>query len=96
MVRGLTIVLLLAPLVLWAVHIFWLVPRLDRTGGREQMILGFGFFFISGAVMIVCEILSIVALVVTRYRPLAVAVVLNLSWLYYLKVIAWGPTIGNL
>lgn len=99
MTRGRTVdvVLIAVPIALWCAHIFWLLPLLGTILGERQFITAAQFFVGSGAIMIVCEIGSLWRLASSKGRrwPAAVAAALNLSWIYYLKVLQWGPTIGN-
>ena len=88
--------LILVPLLLWCVHILFLVPYLDALHGESKFIAAAQYFIVSGLIMGVCEVVAFIQLVRTPHIVTAVAVVLNLSWLYYVKVLAWGPTIGNL
>jgi hypothetical protein len=89
-----------APITLWLVHIFVILPRLAQQSGEAKFIQAFGFFIVSGPIMIGCFILSLVVYFKGRSRydviPLLIPLLLNLSWLYYVKVIVYGPTIGNL
>jgi hypothetical protein len=46
--------------------------------------------------MLVCEVACVVRYAMTRRPYLVLGMILNLSWLYYLKVLFYGPTIGDL
>jgi hypothetical protein len=89
------VLLVAVPLTLWAIHICCLVPYLGTLSGDEQFITATWFFLASGLLMLVCEIGCIVQYVMTRRSYLILGMILNMSWLYYLKVIYFGPTIGN-
>jgi hypothetical protein len=89
-------VLIGVPLLAWLLHIVWLVPALDAETGDYKFIAAIRFFMVFGLVMCVCEAVTLGRLVRAWSWPLIVAVILNLTPLYYLKVILWGPTIGNL
>ena len=88
------------PLVLWLVHIFVIVPILNTQSGDAQFIFGMDFFVISALIMIGCFFLS-VFVSFKRHTIGAgswtdiVPLLLNLSWLYYVKVLFYGPTFGN-
>jgi hypothetical protein len=85
-----------APIVLWLVHILIIFPRLAQQSGEAKFIQAFGFFIIAGPIMIGCFILSLFVYFKGRSRYDLIPLLLNLSWLYYVKVIVYGPTIGNL
>ena len=68
----------------------------QRSTIEARFIQATGFFMWSGMVMIGCFIISLVVFIVRRSRPDLIPLLLNLSWVYYLKVIALGPTFGNL
>ena len=85
------------PILLWLIHFFVILPKLNaQPSGEARFIQATGFFMWSGMVMIGCFIISLVVLIVRRSRQDLIPLLLNLSWVYYLKVIALGPTIGNL
>jgi len=85
------------PIALWLVHLFVILPRLSaQPSGEARFIQATGFFMWSALVMIGCFVISLVVFIVRRSRRDLIPLLLNLSWLYYLKVIALGPTIGNL
>jgi hypothetical protein len=84
------------PIILWLVHILIILPRLAQQSGEAKFIQAFGFFIVSGPIMIGCFILSLFVYFKCRLRYDLIPLLLNLSWLYYVKVIAYGPTIGNL
>lgn len=83
------------PITLWLFHIF-VILRLAQQSGEAKFIQAFGFFIVSGPIMIGCFILSLVVYFKGRSRFDVIPLLLNLSWLYYVKVIVYGPTIGNL
>jgi hypothetical protein len=82
--------LISVPLVAWALHLFWLVPRLDALDGDAVFILAFRFFLIFGLAMAVCEVVALARLARAWNWWTAAAVVLNLTPLYYAKVMLWG------
>src|SRR5262245_12394247 len=84
------------PIVLWLIHLFVILPKLNAESGERRFIQAMGFFMWSGLVMIGCFIISLVVYIVRRSRRDLIPLLLNLSWVYYLKVIAFGPTFGNL
>ena len=86
----------ITPVALWVIHIFVIVPRINTQSGEAQFITAVGFFFVAGPIMIVAFIVSVLVLIRSRSRRDLIPLLLNLSWLYYLKVIQYGPTIGNL
>lgn len=86
----------ITPVALWAIHILVIVPRINSEPGEAQFITAVGFFMVAGSIMIVAFIVSLVVLMQGRSRRDLIPLLLNLSWLYYLKVIVYGPTIGNL
>jgi len=85
------------PIALWLVHLFVVLPQLNaQPSGEARFIQAIGFFMWSALVMIGCFVISLVVVIVRRSRRDLIPLLLNLSWLYYLKVIVLGPTIGNL
>jgi hypothetical protein len=86
----------LTPITLWAIHVFVIVPRINAQSGEPQFITAFSFFIVAGPIMIASFIVSVVVLLSRRSPGDVIPLLLNLSWLYYLKVIVYGPTIGNL
>jgi len=86
----------LTPVTLWIIHVFVIVPRINAESGEGQFITAIGFFVVAGPIMIASFIVSVVVLLSRRARGDVIPLLLNLSWLYYLKVIVYGPTIGNL
>ena len=85
------------PIVLWLTHLFVILPKLNaQPSGEARFIQAMGFFIWSGMVMIGCFIISMVVFIVRRSAQDLIPLLLNLSWVYYLKVIAFGPTCGNL
>lgn len=83
------------PLTLWGLHIFWLVPVLGEKSGCDKFLSAMAFFGISTAIMLCGEIIAVVRYVIARRPTLIPAMLLNASWLYYVKVLFWGPTFGN-
>lgn len=86
----------LVPLASWLIHIFIIVPLISMESGDGKYIVAFLFFMIAGAAMIICLIISVILLRRDSTSREFIPVLLNLSWLYYLKVILFGPTIGYL
>ena len=86
----------ITPVALWIIHIFVIVPRINSQSGEAQFITAIGFFIVAGPIMIIAFIVSVLVLIHGRSRRDLIPLLLNLSWLYYLKVIVYGPTIGNL
>jgi hypothetical protein len=84
------------PIAAWLIHIFIIVPLISMESGERQFILATSFFIYAGSAMILCLIPSIVNLLKEWTARNALPVILNLSWLYYVKVILFGPTIGYL
>jgi len=83
------------PVILWVLHVFWLDGRLRALSGCDRHILGFWFFMSGAAVMAICEAISILCLVRSRRAWFLIPAVLNLSFLYYVKMALWGPGVGN-
>lgn len=94
----LTHVLWLIPTTLWSIHIFYLLPVLSNEKGDSILITFVWFACPAAGLMIAAEIAAIVVAVYYRRLPvpLIIAIVLNLTPLYYLKVLLWGPTVGML
>lgn len=86
----------ITPVTLWIIHIFVIVPRMNTQSGEAQFITAIGFFIVAGSIMIVAFIVSLLVLSRGGARRDLIPLLLNLSWIYYLKVIVYGPTIGNL
>jgi hypothetical protein len=94
--KTLRTITLIIPITAWLIHIFIIVPLLSMESGERQFILAINFFIIAGTAMIICLLTSIVLLFKNWTSRNAVPILLNLSWLYYVKVILFGPTIGYL
>jgi hypothetical protein len=86
----------ITPVALWIVHVFVIVPRLNTESGEPQFITAIGFFMVAGPIMIVSFIVSVFVYLSRKSRGDLIPLLMNLSWLYYVKVIVYGPTIGNL
>ncbi len=84
------------PIVLWLIHLFVIVPLLSARSGDAQFLLAMHFFQVSGMLMIFCFGLSLGIYLKSLSRADLIPLLLNLSWLYYVKVLFYGPTIGNL
>jgi len=84
------------PIVLWIIHVFVIVPALNSKSGDDQFLTAMQFFMVSALLMIGCFVLSLVVYFKHQSRVDLVPILLNLSWLYYVKVLFHGPTIGNL
>jgi hypothetical protein len=84
------------PIMLWLIHVFVIVPLLNARSGDAQFLLAVHFFQVSGMLMIVCFGLSLGLYLRSLSRTDFIPLLLNLSWLYYVKVLFYGPTIGNL
>ena len=96
LVTGVRIVTWLTPIFLWLIHIFIIVPSLNLLSGDAQFIAALRFFMLSALVMIGCFVISVVVYFARRAPRDLIPLFLNLSWLYYVKVLFYGPTIGNL
>ena len=78
------------------IHILIIAPAAADRGGCSGFGLEVNFFCLSTLSMLGCLGPSI-RLAARSRRPLdLLAIFLNLSWLYYFKVLQWGPTIGSL
>ena len=84
------------PIVLWIIHVFVIVPALNSKSGDDQFLTAMQFFMGSALLMIGCFVLSLIVYFKDQSRADLVPMLLNLSWLYYVKVLFNGPTIGNL
>ena len=84
------------PITAWLIHIFIIVPLLSMRTGDDKFILAVNFFMIAGLAMIICLLVSTIILLKNTNGRNVVPVLLNLTWLYYVKVIIFGPTFGNL
>ncbi len=84
------------PIILWIIHVFVIVPILNTKSGDAQFLTAMRFFMASGLLMLGCFVLSVVNSFKHRSRLDLIPILLNLSWLYYVKVLFNGPTIGNL
>src|SRR5687767_1217548 len=84
------------PIGLWLLHIFLIVPKLNSLSGDAQFVAAMQFFIVSALIMIGCFVISVIVYFMRRTRRDLVPLLLNLSWLYYMKVLYYGPTIGNL
>ena len=86
----------IVPITAWLVHIFIIVPLVSMESGEGKFILSMLFFTVAGAAMVLCLLISIVLLFREWTARNVVPILLNLTWLYYVKVIFFGPTIGYL
>jgi hypothetical protein len=84
------------PIMLWLIHMFVIVPLLKARSGDAQFLMALHFFQVSGMLMIICFGLSLGLYLRSQSRADLIPLLLNLSWLYYVKVLFYGPTIGNL
>jgi hypothetical protein len=84
------------PIILWLVHVFVMVPLLNARSGDAQFLMAMHFFQVSGMLMILCFGLSLGLYLRSLSRLDLIPLLLNLTWLYYVKVLFYGPTIGNL
>lgn len=84
------------PTVAWLIHILIIAPAAAFQGGCSGFGLEVNFFCLSTLSMLVCLGTSIGLAARSRRPSDLLAIFLNLSWLYYLKVLKWGPTIGSL
>jgi hypothetical protein len=84
------------PIMLWLIHVLVIVPMLNARSGDAKFLLAMHFFQVSGLLMIVCFGLSLGLYLRSLSRTDLIPLLLNLSWLYYVKVLFHGPTIGNL
>jgi hypothetical protein len=84
------------PIMLWLIHMFVIVPLLNARSGDAQFLMALQFFQVSGLLMIICFGLSLGLYLRSQSRADLIPLLLNLSWLYYVKVLFYGPTIGNL
>ena len=83
------------PTVAWLIHILIIAPAAADQGGCSGFGLEVNFFCLSALSMLGC-LGPTIRLAVRSRRPLdLLATFLNLSWLYYFKVLQWGPTIGS-
>ena len=87
---------IIVPIAAWFIHIFIIVPLISMESGDRQFTLAMTFFTFAGSTMLLCLILSTVNLFKDWTARNVVPVLLNLTWLYYVKVILFGPTIGYL
>jgi hypothetical protein len=85
----------MVPVLCWAVHLAIVVPWLTRLYGDTQFIVAGTFFVIAGSAMIICLIVSVCLFIAHQSRRYLLPTVLNLSWIYYLKVLVYGPTFGT-
>jgi hypothetical protein len=85
-----------APIALWLIHIFVIVPILNSLSGDAQFITAMKFFTVSALIMIGCFVLAIFVYFKKHSPADVIPLLLNLSWLYYVKVLFYGPTVGNL
>ncbi len=93
--RGLRSILILVPMLSWIVHLAVVVPWLTQLYGDTQFMVAGIFFMIAGSTMIICLIVAVYLFVAERSKGYLLPVVLNLSWVYYVKVLVYGPTVGT-
>ncbi len=87
--------ILIAPVSIWLVHIFILVPHLGSQSGDAAFISAVTFFMVAALIMLICFVLSIILLIKNEKASSWLPVILNLTWLYYVKVLLFGTTFGN-
>ena len=94
--KSVTSILIALPLSLWAIHVYLALFVLSKQHGDAQMITAFMFFAISTVVMLLALPFAVYHLYKRRQAVQVLAVLLNFSWVYYIKVIVFGPTLGLL
>jgi hypothetical protein len=93
--RVLRFITLGVPISLWMIHVFLILPILKTQSGDAKFLTAFQFFFVSATLMLCCLIISLVMFARNKTPINLIPVLLNLTWLYYVKVILFGPTVGN-
>jgi hypothetical protein len=86
--------LYLIPLGLWAAHVALAVFVLPSLTGEGKFITAGWFFMLSGACMLVLAFIAAGRLGKQPGWYNSGALFLNFTWLYYVKVMLSGPTIG--
>ena len=94
--RIVSYIVVTAPILIWCIHIFVLVPRLATLNGDAKWHAAMTCFALGTLIMIVCELLAVDRWRKSRDSMSLLAIFLNLTWLYYIKVFYLGPTIGDL
>jgi len=96
--RFLIHVLWMVPVVVWIIQVLYVFPMLSSTNAEGQLSIWMGLLLTAGPVMLAAEIVAL--FILTRYRavsrvPLVCALVLNLTPLYYLKIIVVGLSVNK-
>jgi hypothetical protein len=92
-------VLTIVPVAIWIVHIALASFNVFDLVGCDKFDFFVRFFVTSSIIMMINSIscLYIVAKKNCPQHKIAyIALLLNSSWIYYVKVVMFGPTIGNL
>ncbi len=84
------------PLTLWCLHIAVILPAVQASYGCQRFGILVTFFFYSTITMLACEIIALWRWLQNTSPIIGFAAALNWSWLYYYKVLYWGPTLGIL
>jgi hypothetical protein len=83
------------PIFAWLIHLLVIVPMLGEQDGGLGFGLAITFFFYATIAMLIGLVVAVVLFLIERKLLDLLAVLLNLSWLYYVKVLFWGTTMGN-
>jgi hypothetical protein len=94
--KAVPLALAVVPIAIWSLHVVYLVPLLGTLDGDAKLITAMRFFAVAAVVMTSCELLALVCWWQSRDRTSFLPIVLNWTWLYYVKVLLWGPTVGDL
>jgi hypothetical protein len=95
-IKILRFAVLAVPIAIWLIHIVIILPIISAKSGDDTFITAASFFSIAAALMIVCLLISISLYVRNRTWRNFTPILLNLTWIYYVKVVLLGPTIGYL
>ena len=66
----------------------------SKAGGDEKFIPIALFIVVASPILLLAEVAAIVLAIAYRDRsvPMVVALILNMTFLYYLKALLWGPS----
>lgn len=87
---------LIVPVIVWLIHICIVLPIGSSFSGDAKFIFFTRFFILGGTVMVLNLAYECVAKARSYRFPSTAVVAANLTFLYYFKVLLFGPTVGDL
>ena len=84
------------PLILWADYCLFLIPTFNAEGYHVQLSVMMRFLILSGSLMTACLVPAVYIFIRRRSWRTLLPILLNLTWLYYVRVILYGVSIHDL